>query len=194
MISRGPFVCIRSSGNDSGKASAPSPIPAAHRRSPTGSAACPSSTTRSARTAAAPASRFAPPTRSRATEQGLALDMGRCLFCNDCVTACPEGAIQFSQDYRLATRARENLIVRSGQRAGAGQAAGAEDAPALRPLAQAPAGLAPAATPRPRPTSTSSAPSSSTWADSVSSSSPRPAMPTAWWSPARSRKTCGGPS
>jgi Ni,Fe-hydrogenase III small subunit/NAD-dependent dihydropyrimidine dehydrogenase PreA subunit len=46
---------------------------------------------------------------------GLALDMGRCLFCNDCVTACPEGAIEFTQDYRLAARAREHLIVRSGQ-------------------------------------------------------------------------------
>jgi Ni,Fe-hydrogenase III small subunit/ferredoxin len=56
------------------------------------------------------------PTDAIAPEnEGLALDMGRCLFCNDCVTACPEGAIQFSQDYRLATRTREKLIVRSGQ-------------------------------------------------------------------------------
>ena len=46
---------------------------------------------------------------------GLALDMGRCLFCNDCVRACPQdGAIRFSQDYRLASRRREDLIVRSG--------------------------------------------------------------------------------
>jgi len=48
-------------------------------------------------------------------DKGLALDMGRCLFCNDCVTACPEGAIQFTQDYRLATRTREQLIVRTGE-------------------------------------------------------------------------------
>ena len=47
--------------------------------------------------------------------EGLALDMGRCLFCNDCVTACPEGAIRFTQDYRLATRTREQLIVHSGK-------------------------------------------------------------------------------
>jgi Ni,Fe-hydrogenase III small subunit/ferredoxin len=46
---------------------------------------------------------------------GLALDLGRCLFCNDCVTACPEQAIEFTQDYRLATRTREHLIVRSGR-------------------------------------------------------------------------------
>lgn len=43
----------------------------------------------------------------------LALDMGRCLFCTDCVDACPEGAIVFTQGYRLASRKRDGLIVRS---------------------------------------------------------------------------------
>ena len=38
------------------------------------------------------------------------LDLGRCLFCTECVEACPEGAIRHSQDYRLATRAREDLL------------------------------------------------------------------------------------
>ncbi|MBI5368928.1 MAG: 4Fe-4S dicluster domain-containing protein [Planctomycetes bacterium] len=42
---------------------------------------------------------------------GLALDLGRCLFCPDCVEACPEGAIKYTPEYRLATRAREDLIV-----------------------------------------------------------------------------------
>ncbi len=37
------------------------------------------------------------------------LDLGRCLFCVDCVEACPEGAIRYTQDYRLATRRREDL-------------------------------------------------------------------------------------
>jgi Ni,Fe-hydrogenase III small subunit/Pyruvate/2-oxoacid:ferredoxin oxidoreductase delta subunit len=41
----------------------------------------------------------------------LKLDMGRCLFCTDCVEACPDGAIHYSQDYRLATRTREDLIL-----------------------------------------------------------------------------------
>jgi Ni,Fe-hydrogenase III small subunit/NAD-dependent dihydropyrimidine dehydrogenase PreA subunit len=41
----------------------------------------------------------------------LALDLGRCLFCTECVTACPEGAVAFSNDYRLATRTREALVV-----------------------------------------------------------------------------------
>jgi Ni,Fe-hydrogenase III small subunit/ferredoxin len=47
--------------------------------------------------------------------QGLQLDLGRCLFCTDCVDACPEGAIQFTQDHRLATRTRDDLVIRSGQ-------------------------------------------------------------------------------
>lgn len=38
------------------------------------------------------------------------LDLGRCLFCTDCVQACPEGAIRYSQEYRLAVRNREDLV------------------------------------------------------------------------------------
>jgi Ni,Fe-hydrogenase III small subunit/ferredoxin len=39
------------------------------------------------------------------------LDLGRCLFCVDCTEACPEGAIRYTQDYRLATRRREDLVL-----------------------------------------------------------------------------------
>jgi len=46
---------------------------------------------------------------------GLALDMGRCLFCADCAAACPHGAITFSDDARLASRTRAGLKVVSGQ-------------------------------------------------------------------------------
>jgi Ni,Fe-hydrogenase III small subunit/formate hydrogenlyase subunit 6/NADH:ubiquinone oxidoreductase subunit I len=42
--------------------------------------------------------------------RGLRLDLGRCLFCTDCEQACPTGAIRFTPDYRLATRARADLI------------------------------------------------------------------------------------
>src|SRR5205814_10511762 len=45
-----------------------------------------------------------------ADDSGLRIDLGRCLFCNDCVEACPEGAISFGSDWRLATRARDDLI------------------------------------------------------------------------------------
>jgi Ni,Fe-hydrogenase III small subunit/ferredoxin len=47
-------------------------------------------------------------------DEGLHLDIGRCLFCPECTSACPEGAVVFTRDYRLATRARNDLIVRDG--------------------------------------------------------------------------------
>src|SRR5713226_7760294 len=43
---------------------------------------------------------------------GCELDLGRCLFCTDCVEACPEGSIEYTQDYRLAARAREDLVLK----------------------------------------------------------------------------------
>jgi Ni,Fe-hydrogenase III small subunit/NAD-dependent dihydropyrimidine dehydrogenase PreA subunit len=43
-------------------------------------------------------------------DRGPRLDLGRCLFCTECVDACPEGAIGYTQDYRLATRTREDLV------------------------------------------------------------------------------------
>jgi Ni,Fe-hydrogenase III small subunit/ferredoxin len=48
-------------------------------------------------------------------DAGLGLDLGRCVFCSECVEACPQGAIRFTRDYRLATRTRADLVVRSGQ-------------------------------------------------------------------------------
>jgi Ni,Fe-hydrogenase III small subunit/NAD-dependent dihydropyrimidine dehydrogenase PreA subunit len=42
--------------------------------------------------------------------EGFRLDLGRCLFCTGCVEACPEGAIRYSQDHRLAVRKREDLL------------------------------------------------------------------------------------
>lgn len=40
------------------------------------------------------------------------LDLGKCLFCRECEQACPEGAIRFTQDYRLAARGRQDLLLR----------------------------------------------------------------------------------
>jgi Ni,Fe-hydrogenase III small subunit/ferredoxin len=51
----------------------------------------------------------------------LSLDLGRCLFCIECTQACPEGAIEFTRDYRLACRERSELIL---------------DAPSLEPRAE----------------------------------------------------------
>jgi len=42
---------------------------------------------------------------------GLSLDLGRCLFCGECERLCPAGAIRFTQDYRLAARARKDLVL-----------------------------------------------------------------------------------
>jgi Ni,Fe-hydrogenase III small subunit/Pyruvate/2-oxoacid:ferredoxin oxidoreductase delta subunit len=52
------------------------------------------------------------PTDAIAVNDGtVRLDLGRCLFCTDCMEACPEGAIRYTQDYRLATRTRNDLIM-----------------------------------------------------------------------------------
>ena len=52
------------------------------------------------------------PTDAMSVQGGeLKLDLGRCLFCTDCMRACPDGAITYSQDYRLATRNREDLVI-----------------------------------------------------------------------------------
>jgi Ni,Fe-hydrogenase III small subunit/Pyruvate/2-oxoacid:ferredoxin oxidoreductase delta subunit len=47
-------------------------------------------------------------------DDGVRLDLGRCLFCPDCSEACPEGAIRYTREYRLATRAREDLVATDG--------------------------------------------------------------------------------
>jgi Ni,Fe-hydrogenase III small subunit len=44
-------------------------------------------------------------------DRALRIDLGKCLFCGDCTAACPTGAISFSNDYRLAARNREDLVI-----------------------------------------------------------------------------------
>ncbi|TWT46084.1 Formate hydrogenlyase subunit 7 [Phycisphaerae bacterium RAS1] len=55
------------------------------------------------------------PTQAISTDGGLKLDLGKCLFCTACVDACPEGAIRYTQDYRLATSRRTDLVIGNGE-------------------------------------------------------------------------------
>ena len=41
----------------------------------------------------------------------LQLDLGRCLFCAGCESACLPGAIRFTREYRLASSRRRDLIL-----------------------------------------------------------------------------------
>lgn len=50
---------------------------------------------------------------SRRAEGGVAFDLGKCLFCGECVDVCPRGAIAMSREYRMSTRTREDLVVDS---------------------------------------------------------------------------------
>lgn len=57
---------------------------------------------------------------------GPSINLGRCLFCPDCVEACPEGAIEYTQDHRLAASSPEDLIVAPGEDYRRAEAMGAE--------------------------------------------------------------------
>src|SRR5437763_10255097 len=39
------------------------------------------------------------------------IDLGRCIFCAECATECPEGAVTFTRDWRLGSSRRDGLII-----------------------------------------------------------------------------------
>lgn len=41
----------------------------------------------------------------------LTIDLGLCIFCNNCVETCVHQAINFTQDYRISTNNRDDLLV-----------------------------------------------------------------------------------
>ena len=43
--------------------------------------------------------------------RGVQIDLGRCLFCPECEQACPQGAIRFTGEHRLAASNREALVL-----------------------------------------------------------------------------------
>ncbi|GAB4256887.1 MAG: hydrogenase [Deferrisomatales bacterium] len=46
--------------------------------------------------------------------EGPRVDLGRCLFCPECVGACPRGAVTFTREHRLAATERQALVVGPG--------------------------------------------------------------------------------
>ena len=44
----------------------------------------------------------------------VSIDMGKCAFCGECAFAFPE-KIKFTQDYRIASNIREDLIIKAGE-------------------------------------------------------------------------------
>jgi len=59
--------------------------------------------------------RDACPVKAIAVADTVRIDMGKCLFCTECSAACPQQAISFTNEYRLAARNRQDLIVVPGQ-------------------------------------------------------------------------------
>jgi Ni,Fe-hydrogenase III small subunit/Pyruvate/2-oxoacid:ferredoxin oxidoreductase delta subunit len=47
----------------------------------------------------------------RVGDKAMTIDLGRCIFCPECESACPQGAITFTTDYRLAASRRDDLVV-----------------------------------------------------------------------------------
>jgi Ni,Fe-hydrogenase III small subunit/NAD-dependent dihydropyrimidine dehydrogenase PreA subunit len=45
----------------------------------------------------------------------LSIDLGACVFCPLCIESCPEGAITYTNDYKMAATSREGLLFREAR-------------------------------------------------------------------------------
>lgn len=54
------------------------------------------------------------PVESAITLNPTTIDIGKCIFCNECVQICPEQKIKFTNDYKIATNDRKKLIIAQG--------------------------------------------------------------------------------
>jgi len=48
-------------------------------------------------------------------EGKLSIDLSRCLFCLECKNVCLRNAIQFSQDYQMATHSKKDLVLTNNE-------------------------------------------------------------------------------
>jgi len=48
---------------------------------------------------------------NRKDSSNVTVDLGRCLFCRDCESVCPPGAIFFEKEHRMSARSRKDLLL-----------------------------------------------------------------------------------
>jgi len=55
------------------------------------------------------------PTGALFRNEKMHIDLGKCLFCTDCMNACSKHGISFSSDYRMAVGRRSDLVMAEDQ-------------------------------------------------------------------------------
>lgn len=55
------------------------------------------------------------PTGALGKHGAVSIDLGKCLFCNDCTSACSNKAISFTREYRMSVANRQDLLLLTTQ-------------------------------------------------------------------------------